>query len=175
MTYGADHRPSLVRSWGTLALLFAIAGALQTLVAYPIARLCGGAQPDLLLTIACSAALLSDAPTGALIGFLGGLCTAALVGQTVGTYVVSRTVAGYLAGQFTTRVFQANLFVVMVGVFAMAVTAAVVQFLAAPPHHGVSLIPWLRTILCSATFDAVLALPVAALLRRAGWRTGIED
>jgi rod shape-determining protein MreD len=156
----------LLRPWGTLVLLFLAGSAAQSTIAYPLHNLLG-AQPDFLLTILLCAALLSDAPTGCLLGFVGGLLSSALVGQTVGTLLVSRTIAGFMAGRFTARVFEANTLVVTLGVLVTSLAAFVIQTLAAPPRTGLAL--WLQATIGGAVWNAALSLPVAALLRRSGW------
>lgn len=164
--YGSAPVPEW-RPWLLFGLMMIAAGTLQSLLAYPLFHWIGS-QPDLLLTVALCAALLSDAVTGAFLGFAAGLFTASLVGQTLGTYLVSRTLAGYVAGRFTTRLFQANAPVIVIGVLVASLSAAALQGLAAPPHRS-SLGIWLRTMAGGAAWNAAFALPVAALLRRAGW------
>jgi rod shape-determining protein MreD len=140
--------------------------AAQSTFAYPIGSLLG-AQPDFLLTVLLCAALLSDAATGCILGFMGGLLSAALIGQTVGTLLVSRTAAGFLAGRLTARVFEANTAVVMLGVLVSSLTASLLQTLAAPQRIGV--IVWLQATLGGAIWNALLSAPIAGLLRRSGW------
>jgi rod shape-determining protein MreD len=155
-----------LRPWGTLILLFLIGSAAQSTIAYPLYSLLG-AQPDFLLTILLCAALLSDAATGCVLGFAGGLLSAALIGQTVGTLLVTRTVAGFLAGRFTARVFEANTLVVMLGVLVTSLATYLLQTLVAPQRIELAL--WLRAIIGGALWNAALSLPIAALLRLSGW------
>jgi len=154
------------RPWLTAVLLLLAAAGQQGLIAGTIYGWCG-AQPDLLLTVTLCIALLSDPQIGAFLGFASGLLTASLVGQTVGTYLMSYTLAGYLAGRFTARLFQANAFVVVLGVLAASAAAHVLHGLAAPSH--LSLAFWVRTTLGGALWNAVLSLPISAILRRSGW------
>jgi LytS/YehU family sensor histidine kinase len=122
-----------------------------------------------LLTLAPSGALLSDAGVGCLTGMASGLMTAAVVGQTVGTYLVSRTLAGFMAGWMTNRLYRGNIGVVVLGVFLTSVLAEVAYGLAAP---RLSLHHWVQTTLIGAVMNAALALPVTLLLRRCGWGKG---
>jgi hypothetical protein len=126
-------------------------------------------HPDLLMTLALSAALLSDAGVGCLVGMASGLVTAAVVGQTVGTYLVSRTLAGFVAGWLTNRLYRGNIGVVVLGVFVTSVLAEVTYGLAAP---RLTLRHWVQATLIGAAMNAVLALPATLLLRRCGWGKG---
>ncbi len=155
-----------LRPWGTLILLFLAGCVAQSTLAYPIHSLFGS-QPDFLLTILLCASLLSDAATGAVLGFAGGLLSASLIGQTVGTLLVSRTLAGYLAGLFTARVFEATTIVVMLGVLVTSIAAFLLQTLAAPPR--IALMPWLLTTIGGALWNALLSVPITSILRRSGW------
>jgi rod shape-determining protein MreD len=147
-------------------LLFLAGSAAQSTLAYPLHDLLG-AQPDFLLTILLCAALLSDAATGCVVGFAGGLLTASLTGQIVGTLLVTRTAAGFLAGSLTTRVFETNTLIVMLGVFVTSLATFLLQTLVAPQQIGLAL--WLQETLGGAVWNAVISLPVSILLRRSGW------
>jgi rod shape-determining protein MreD len=147
-------------------LLFAAAG-IQTVFLGRLGFREG--HPDLILTLALSAALLSDAGVGCIAGMAGGLVTAAVVGQTVGTYLVSRTLAAFVAGWLTNRLSRGNIGVVVLGVFLTSVLAEVVYGLAAP---RLTLRHWVEATLIGAAMNAALALPVSLLLRRCGWGRG---
>lgn len=155
-------------SWLAFFLLLLVLGTLQSTLAFRLTF--WGAQPDFLLTLALVAALLSDSRTGCLTGFAGGLVTAALVGQTAGTFLVSRTVAGCVAGALTARLFRGNLGVVLLVTFLASLVAEVVYALAAPPR--MELLEWLRAAGVGSAMNALLALPLAYLLRRCGWGRG---
>ena len=161
---GGSGEPSPARALTFLGCLFLIASGLQSSVAGHLPRFLG--EPDLVLTLALVAALLSDSAIGALAGFAAGLITAALVGQTVGTFLVSRTLAGFAAGMATTRLYRGNAVVVVVGVLVASLVSEAAYFLAAP-HIGLSL--GLRTLLLGPVWNAALALPTLWVLRRCGW------
>jgi rod shape-determining protein MreD len=147
-------------------VLLLIAAALQSVLAIHVSLL--GGEPDFLLTLAAAAALLSDASAGALTGFGAGLVTASLIGQTMGTYLVSRTLACWMAGWTTARLYRGNAFVVIVGVFLASLISEAVYLLAAPRvglGHG------LKASLIGSVWNAVLAWPAMLLLRRCGWGT----
>lgn len=149
-------------------LLLLLCAALQGAFAYRMSL--WGGQPDFVLTLLLVAALLSDATLGCYVGFAGGLVTAALSGETVGTYLVSRTVAGCAAGAFTSRLFRGNLAVVFLVVLLASLIAEAVYGLAAPPQGAVS--GWLKGVALGAVWNAFLSLPLTYLLRRCGWGKG---
>jgi rod shape-determining protein MreD len=145
-------------------LLLCIAAGLQSAFASRLTFL--GGQPDFVLTFTLCAALLSDAAVGCLVGVAGGLVAAATVGQTVGTFLVSRILAAYSAGLMTSRLYRGNIGVIFLGVLATTVIAEVAYVLSAP---GGSLRVWAQSVAVSAAMNALLALPLSALLRRCGW------
>lgn len=148
--------------WFLLFLL--IAGGMQSTVAAYFTF--WNAQPDFPLALALVAALLSDAAVGSLVGFAAGLVSGSIVGQILGTYLVTRTLAGFVAGSFTARLYGANLGVVVLGVFTGSVVSEILHGLAAP---RISLLHWIQTALLGGAMNALLALPLSALLRRCGW------
>jgi rod shape-determining protein MreD len=147
-------------------LLLVTAAVLQTTLA-PRLFVFGG-QPDFVFAVIVAGALLTEAGSGALFGLAGGLLTAALVGETVGTFLVSRTLAGFVAGAVGARLFRGNILVFMTGVALAALVAEGIYVLSAP---GVAArpAPWLRAALVGTLWNALLALPVSTLLRRVGW------
>lgn len=157
--------PSLRAGLSFLVLLVA-AAVLQSTLAPRVFVL--GGQPDFVFTVIIAGALLADAGLGALFGLAGGLLTAALVGETVGTFLVSRTLAGFVAGAVGARLFRGNIFVVIAGVVLASLVAEGVYVLSAP---GVAARPagGLQAALIGTLWNALLALPVSALLRRLGW------
>jgi rod shape-determining protein MreD len=152
---------------GLAFLVLLVAAALLQSTLSPRLFVLGG-QPDFVFIVVIAGALLADAGLGALFGLAGGLLTGALVGETVGTFLVSRTLAGFVAGAVGARLFRGNVFVVMAGVALAALVAEAVYVLSAP---GVAArpAPWIQATLVGTLWNALLALPVSALLRRLGW------
>lgn len=150
-----------------LSLLLLAAGAVQGTTLFYSLDVLG--HPDLVFTITIVAALLSDAPTGSLIGLCGGLLTASLAGDTVGTFLVSRIVPGFLAGWVAARLFRANSVVIMLGVLGATLLAEMLYLLAAP---GIGSRLSLGSTLIGAVINAFLSVPVMLLLQRLGWQRG---
>jgi rod shape-determining protein MreD len=157
---GWPSRPALL--W--LLLLLPLAAGLQSVFAARL--LLFGGQPDFVLTVALTCALLSDAATGALLGAAAGLFSGALCGQAVGAYMASRSLAGFLAGGFTARLYGTNPGVVLLGVFVASVVSEILFGLAAP---RLSLLHWVQSALVGGAMNALLAVPLSFLLRRLGW------
>jgi rod shape-determining protein MreD len=148
-------------------LLLLLAAGLQTTLAPRLVLL--GGQPDFVFAVAITACLLADAGIGALAGCAAGLITAALVGDTVGTLIVSRTLAGFAAGLLGARLFRANLLVVLAGAFAASLFAHGVYALSAPAVFARGGGSSVGGALLGAAGNVLIVLPVALLLRRLGW------
>jgi len=153
-----------VRALLAFVFLLFLAAGLQTTLAPRLVLL--GGQPDFVFAVAVAASLLADAGGGAVAGFAGGLITAALVGETVGTLIVSRTLAGFAAGALGSRLFRANAVVLLVGAFLASLLAQGVYALSAP---AVAARGGAGAVLVGAVENALIALFVALLLRRLGW------
>jgi len=158
-------------SVGLFVLSLFVAVGIQSVLPGALAG-AGVGAPDLVLVLVLVAALLTDAGTGALIGFAGGLLTAAVVGETVGTFLVTRSVAAFAAGSLAGRFFRTNGAVVVLAVVAGSSVAEALYGLAAPPLKAVTLAGYLRNAGFSVLWNAALALPAAWLLRRFGWGEG---
>ena len=150
-------------------LLLCIAAGWQANISLllPHAEITG--RPDFVLTLCLLPALFSDAAGGCGWGFGAGLVTSALVGQTVGSFLVSRTVAGYVAGGFSERFVRSNPFIVILAVFAGSLVADAAYLLCNPPLHLHELLAALRFAGMNTLWNAAFALPLAIVLRRLGW------
>jgi len=121
-----------------------------------------GARPDLVLVVLIAYSLAADPLAGAALGFAAGLVHGSAVGLSVGSFVVTRTLTGFLAGLATTRLFTDN---PVVPVFSTAWLTAVCEglFLVANPrvplgHAG-------RVVLGECVYNAGLALLLYCFLR----------
>ncbi|WP_394796156.1 hypothetical protein [Armatimonas sp.] len=153
-------------SWQAVVLYFVLLMAgvgLQATVSSHLGFL--GAQPDFLLALALCVALLTDAPLGASAGFLSGLMMAAISGQTMGTYLVTRTVAAWLVGGLRKRFVRAGVLVTLLGVGVGSLIAGLLYGLSVP---RIGLYHWLSLTFVGAGLNMFVALPVAVLLR---WQT----
>ncbi|NLJ41730.1 MAG: rod shape-determining protein MreD [Clostridiales bacterium] len=85
-----------------------------------------GVKPDSLLALTVSFALLGGNPTGAVVGFLGGLFQDILSGHNVGLSALQYMVVGYIAGTMYDRVYGDNYFVPL---FSTAVAGILKQLI----------------------------------------------
>lgn len=145
-----------------LVLLFMGVG-LQSTVASQLSFL--GAQPDFLLTLALCVALLTEATVGASAGFISGLMTAAIAGPTMGTYLVTRTLAAWAVGALRRRFVRVGVLVTLAGVGLGTILSGVLYGLSNP---RIGLANWFALTFVGALLNMVISLPVAllALFRR---------
>jgi len=90
--------------WAILALIIT-AGIQGNLPSY-ISIL--GAKPDLVLVVLISYSLAADPAFGATLGFVAGLLHGSPAVFSLGSFIVTRTITGFLAGLVTTRLFSEN-------------------------------------------------------------------
>lgn len=67
-----------------------------------------GAKPDLVFVVLISYSLAADPEFGAGLGFVAGLVQGSFVGISLSSFIVTRTITGFLAGLVTTRLFSEN-------------------------------------------------------------------
>lgn len=67
-----------------------------------------GGKPDLILVVLVSYALAAEPAFGAGLGFIAGLLHGSLVGLSLGSFIITRTITGFLAGLVNTRLFSEN-------------------------------------------------------------------
>ena len=123
----------------------------------------GEVRPDLLVVGTVAIGLLLGPTAGALAGLLAGLVHASVAGMGLGSFLVSRTLLGYLAGAAKPRVFYDNPIVPFVGGAAGTLVAEAIFTLVNPPAR---LAAWLAPLPLIALYNGLLAFPVTWVLRR---------
>lgn len=124
-----------------------------------------GAQPDfVLVTLACGATLMGGA-SGIWLGLWAGLLTAALVPQTLGTFLAARLAGGAFAGWLAGGVIQRSWVVPPLAALATTAVAELVSVLIAPTHH---LRAWAFAVGGETVWNMLWAVPVFAVLRKLG-------
>ncbi len=127
-----------------------------------------GATADLTPLAVAAVGLMCGSVTGALFGFFVGLFFDAALVQTLGLTSLVCVVAGYGAGRLRElRDPQATVVPMIVGAVATAITTfgyGLMNFMLGIDAPVSFLL--LRVILATIVFNAILALPVFALLRR---------
>lgn len=146
----------------TLGLLW-VAAILQQSLAQRMAIF--GCEPNFLLAVLAALSLVSRPAVGGWIGFAAGLTQGALAGANLTHYVISRTIAGFLTSLGS--LLDIRLAVGVAGLVCAASTlVAQVAFMFLAPPPGGSLFSYLATSFGTAVYDALLAMPLYALVRR---------
>lgn len=149
-----------LRTVGGYLFLSLVLVGLQSSLAFRLELF--GAKPDFLLTLALCAGLLTEGVGGAAAGFLAGLFTVAVMGNTVGTYLISRTVAAWLVAVLRKRLVRTSVWVTVIGV-ALGTVVAGILFGLSVPRIGLS--RWLSATFASTLINALVALPITLVLR----------
>ena len=126
----------------------------------------GGGAPDLLLIVAISVGINLGWADGAMAGMAIGFVQATLHGADFGSYLVSRSLAGALAGYVQPAISKDNLFAPSLCVLSVGFAAETMFFLMSPRPFA----DWLAAtvILCAynAGITSALHIPLTAMIRR---------
>ena len=121
-----------------------------------------GANPDLVLVVLIAYSLAADPVFGASLGFSAGLIHGSSVGLCLGSFIVTRTITGFLAGFVTTRLFSENPIVPVIS--AMWLTfACEMLFLFANPRPDAALV--MRSVGGECILNGIFTLFVYCWLR----------
>lgn len=157
-------RVALWRGWGATLRIGLLLWALTILqgVFVPAIKI-RGAMPDLLLlAVGCLALRLN--PSGAsAAGFLAGLLHASLLDQTVGSMVLSRTLAAFVVAWLPMVLDRQRLLSVCLAVALMVLLANGLLYLAAPSITGWG---WWHATLGVMVYNTLLAAPACWLIGR---------
>jgi rod shape-determining protein MreD len=108
---------------------------------------------------------------GAVLGFIAGLFSGSVVGLSLGSFIVTRTITGFLAGLVHRRLFSENLIVPMLSSIWLTL-ACEGMFLLANPKPSFS--NALRTLLGECIYNAIFALLLYLFLRHLDTRRKIR-
>jgi rod shape-determining protein MreD len=122
-----------------------------------------GATPDFLLVAMVALSLHTSRKGGAGLGFIAGFVQGALASASMGYYVVSRTLVGFLTSWSKDIRFEHSWWLVFLTAFAATALAQAIQ-LFLPPATSIS--PFAAATILTATYNGVLAMPLYALLNR---------
>jgi len=122
-----------------------------------------GARPDFILVVTIALALLTRAPSSIVVGFWGGVIQGAIVGANLGQFVITRMITAYAASRLND--FEIEIGVVLGAIFIGigSIVAQLLMMFLAPPR---SLGGFLGDTIAMAVYNAVLAVPIYAILRR---------
>jgi len=137
-----------------------IAGALQgNLPAWLVFK---GARPDVVLVALIAMALTLDPLSGAIIGFVAGTVHGTIVGYSLGSFIISRTIIGFLAGSVTFRLFTENPVVPVLCAGGLTFLGEAVFLLANPMPD---LLAVLNIVLAKSLYSSLLTLLAFWFLR----------
>ncbi len=137
--------------WPVLSLI--VAAGLQGNLPASVTLM--GGKPDLVLVVLIAYALAAEPTFGAWLGFVAGLISGSVVGLSLGSFIVTRTLTGFLAGLVTTRLFGENFVVPMVSAAGLTFVNEFAFLLANPRLAPAEA---LRTVAGECMFNALLAL-----------------
>jgi rod shape-determining protein MreD len=121
------------------------------------------AQPNLALLTLLVCCLFCGPRTGAFAGFFTGLLEGSYAAGYLGSFLVTRSLAGWLVGALDERLFRDNPLIAMGIAFLGTLLAECCFFLFAPQPHPAR---YFLNALTGSLYNAALALPLYYLLRR---------
>lgn len=157
-----------MRYFWPIAALVAAAGLQGNL---PPAVSLFGAKPDVVLVVLISYALAANPEFGAGLGFVAGLLHGSMVGFSLGSFIVTRTITGFLASLVTTRLFSENPLVPVLSAVWLTVVCEALFLLFNPrPEIAIAF----RKVAGECISNAVLTLLVYYILRSLNTRRKIK-
>ncbi len=150
--------------WLRAVLLLVMAAGLQG--AWGSALSIYGASPDLLLVTLTALALVLPPAGAAAVGLLGGWFTGALVGRSVGSFIVTRLLLGAGLGLLELRFYRANPLISAGAALLGTLFSEGVFFVFSPEQFANDIPRWGWLTLGKAGYHIILIVPLSALVRR---------
>lgn len=122
-----------------------------------------GARPDLGLTSLLICCLFVDAPTCAWLGLMAGALEASYTNRYVGSFIVSRTLIGFVLGSLEERIFRDNILIAIAAAVLGTMATESLFFLFAPQPHALR---WLVRTGQAALYNGILSVPLYPVIRR---------
>lgn len=119
--------------------------------------------PDIVLTVVLLVGVITGPRRAALQGFIGGYICGVLAGVSLGSFMVSRILAGYVIGLAQNVMVRDNPLVAWASVFVGTVLAEAMMFLMNPTFPPLL---WMETTLKEAILNALLSILIYPLLLR---------
>ena len=122
-----------------------------------------GAKPNLGLCMLLTGCLFVDANGGAALGFFLGLLEGSFVSFYVGSFIVTRTLAGYSVGLLEQRIYRENILVALSTVLIGTAMVELCFFLFAPQAQVTR---WAIRASGESLCNGALAIPLFFVVRR---------
>lgn len=121
-----------------------------------------GSGPDIVLVVLIAFSLAADTSAGVFLGFAAGLIEGSTVGNSLGSFIVTRTIVGFIAGFATTTFFSVNPLVSIVTTGWLTLVCELMFVLANP---AASLFVAARTIAGECIWNSLLSFLLVCILR----------
>ena len=121
-----------------------------------------GSGPDLVLVVLIAFSLAADTNAGLLLGFSAGLIEGSVVGASLGSFIVTRTIVGFAAGVSTTTFFSVN---PIVSILSTGWLTLACEFLFVLANPAASLFVAARRIAGECIWNSLLSLILVIILR----------
>src|SRR5262249_19579555 len=120
-------------------------------------------RPNVVLTTLLVECLFAGPNTGAVLGFFVGLLEASYSAIYVGSFIVTRALAGYIVGSLEDRIFRDSAAIAFATALFGTVAVEATFFVFVPqPHFS----RWAIRIGGEAIYNALIAIPVYLGIRR---------
>lgn len=123
-------------------------------------------HPNAALTALLISCLFVDAATGAWLGLMIGLLEGSWLASYSGSFMVTRTIAGWAVGALEYRIFRDNPLVAMGVAVVGTLLVECCFFLFAPQPH---ILRWFFRTIWQSVYNGLLGLPIYYFLRRAAF------
>jgi hypothetical protein len=169
MVDGFDHQPltidhqTMSRSMQIFLSSLAVCAAVVIQSTWATYWRGADALPDVVLTTLLLVGVITGPRRAALQGFLGGYLCGVFAGTSLGGFMASRLLAGYLVGLVQNVMVRDNPLVAWTSVFGGSVVAEAIFFVMNPTFE---LQIWTATVLKEALFNALLSVLIYPLLLR---------
>ena len=122
-----------------------------------------GVTPNLAVCCLLVFSLFFGPNAGAVMGFCTGLMEASFVADYVGSFIVTRTIAGFAVGALEERIYRDNAFVAVIATVAGTLLIAGCFFLFAPQPYALQ---YFTRALNESLYNGAVALPLYLVVRR---------
>lgn len=141
-------------------LVLLVAAALQSRLSQPMGVF--GVYPDFLIAATMAMALVIDPALGALFGFAAGLAHGSIIGLSMGGFLISRTLLGFMVSSLRSWVFQDNPIVLLAAALLGTMVCEGLFFLIVPSRVQPSTLAQLPA---ESVYNAILAIACYGLIR----------